>query len=279
MSEPTSLTADQAPLTAESIRRFLNTSVLGRAEIEIHAEIGSTNARARDLAQAGAAEGALVLAESQTAGRGRLGRSWHSPAGRNLYFTLVLKPPCAPPETALIPLTAGLAGAEAIGRLTGVRPDVKWPNDLRLGGRKIAGILSEMECRGPKVRFVVLGVGLNVNMTAEDLPPELAEQAGSLRLAFGRAFDRAQVLAAFLDGFEPRYRALLSGGRAEILEGYRRVCQTLGSRVQYALGNELVTGTAEEIDGQGNLLVRRETDGRMIRITAGDVSLLAAGRP
>lgn len=279
MSEPTPLEAGSAPLTAESIRRFLSTAVLGRVEIEIHPEIGSTNARARDLAQAGAPEGTLVLAESQTSGRGRLGRSWHSPAGRNLYFTLILKPPCAPAEAALIPLTAGLAGAEAIGRLTGTQPEVKWPNDLMLGGRKIAGILSEMECRGVVVRFVVLGVGLNVNMTATDLPPELAAQAGSLRLALGRPFDRAQVLAAFLNRLETRYRTLLLGGRAELLADYRQVCQTLGSRVQYALENELVTGTAEEIDGEGNLLVRREADGRMIRITAGDVSLLAARRP
>jgi BirA family biotin operon repressor/biotin-[acetyl-CoA-carboxylase] ligase len=279
LSEPTPLEAGSAPLTAESIRRFLSTAVLGRAEIEIHPEIGSTNARARDLAQTGAPEGTLVLAESQTSGRGRLGRSWHSPAGRNLYFTLILKPPCAPAEAALIPLTAGLAGAEAIGRLTGTQPEVKWPNDLMLGGRKIAGILSEMECRGVVVRFVVLGVGLNVNMTAADLPPELAAQAGSLRLALGRPFDRAQVLAAFLNRLETRYRTLLLGGRAELLADYRQVCQTLGSRVQYALENELVTGTAEEIDGEGNLLVRREADGRMIRITAGDVSLLAARRP
>jgi len=279
LSEPTPLEAGSAPLTAESIRRFLSTAVLGRVEIEIHPEIGSTNARARDLAQAGAPEGTLVLAESQTSGRGRLGRSWHSPAGRNLYFTLILKPPCAPAEAALIPLTAGLAGAEAIGRLTGTQPEVKWPNDLMLGGRKIAGILSEMECRGVVVRFVVLGVGLNVNMTATDLPPELAAQAGSLRLALGRPFDRAQVLAAFLNRLETRYRTLLLGGRAELLADYRQVCQTLGSRVQYALENELVTGTAEEIDGEGNLLVRREADGRMIRITAGDVSLLAARRP
>jgi BirA family biotin operon repressor/biotin-[acetyl-CoA-carboxylase] ligase len=279
LSEPTPLEAGSAPLTAESIRRFLSTAVLGRVEIEIHPEIGSTNARARDLAQTGAPEGTLVLAESQTSGRGRLGRSWHSPAGRNLYFTLILKPPCGPAEAALIPLTAGLAGAEAIGRLTGTQPEVKWPNDLMLGGRKIAGILSEMECRGVVVRFVVLGVGLNVNMTAADLPPELAAQAGSLRLALGRPFDRAKVLAAFLNRLETRYRTLVSGGRAELLADYRQVCQTLGSRVQYALENELVTGTAEEIDGEGNLLVRREADGRMIRITAGDVSLLAARRP
>ncbi len=256
------------------LRKAINTDYLGRGLIEIHEEIGSTNQRAKELGLAGAEEGTLILAEYQSAGRGRLGRTWHSPPGLNIYMSLVLRPDLPPARAPLLTLTAGLAGSEAIGRVIGQQPQVKWPNDLILQDRKIAGILSEMEVQDSSVRFVVLGVGINVNPAEDDFPPELRDQAGSLRIATGRTWDRNLVLAAFLSELEKYYKLLCQGQWDEVLNTYRRVCQTIGSRVRFDRKGTLIEGMAMDLDHTRAVLVKQDKDGRIVAITTGDVSLL-----
>ncbi|MBW2623208.1 MAG: biotin--[acetyl-CoA-carboxylase] ligase [Deltaproteobacteria bacterium] len=262
------------PFSEAGLRKVIEAHTLGRGLIEIHDEIGSTNQRARELAMAGAPEGTLILAEYQTAGRGRLGRTWHSPPGLNIYMSLILTPDLALNRTPLLTLAAGLAGSEAISRVTGQKPLVKWPNDLILKDRKVAGILSEMEVQDASVRFVVLGVGINVNLAASDLPEELKDLAGSLRIATGRIWDRGLVLAAFLSELEKYYELLRQDRRDELLGKYRRVCQNIGRRVRFDRKGILIEGRAVDLDLSGRLLVEQDKDGRIVPVTSGDVSLL-----
>jgi BirA family biotin operon repressor/biotin-[acetyl-CoA-carboxylase] ligase len=190
---------DQASLAAR-----LHTRWLGRA-FEWHPECGSTNDLAAERARAGAPAGLVVVADAQTAGRGRLGRTWHSPADENLYLSIVLRPARPPSEIPPITLLAGAAVARAL-QTFGLPPRLKWPNDVELVDetgrrRKVAGILTEMASAGGSALHVVVGIGLNAN--AVEFPPEIAERATSLRRALGRAIDRVALLAALLDAFEP----------------------------------------------------------------------------
>lgn len=266
--------ADSAPLAKDTIQAALRTDILGRALIEVHESIGSTNQRARSLALGDAGEGTLVLAERQTAGRGRLDRVWHSPPGLNLYLSLILRPDLPPARAALLTLAASLALASAVSDVTGLTPDIKWPNDLLLNGRKMSGILSEMELSGSNVAFVILGVGINVNLSLADLPEDLAETVGSLAIASGRTWDRTEALAAFLTRMEEYYLALKAGRVEEILQAYRASCVTLNSRVEYIHKGVRIQGRAIDVNSAGELVVRRADNNQLVTINAGDVSLM-----
>lgn len=171
-------------LSVLEIEAGLRTERFGRP-VEAHEVIGSTNERAKELARQGAPEGLLVTAEQQTAGKGRLGRPWQTPAGRALALSLLLRPLIPPTLAPRLTLVAAVAVAEAVRAETGLPVGIKWPNDLQIAGRKLCGILTEMEAEIEQVRFVVLGIGLNVNQTLAEFPPELRETATSLRLALG----------------------------------------------------------------------------------------------
>ena len=263
----------RTPLSLESIRKELQTAVLGRNLVEVHESIDSTNLRAWDLAQAGAAEGALVLAETQTSGRGRLGRVWHSPPGQGLYFSLVLRPDLSPESIPLLTLAAGLGAARAIEAVCGLAPGIKWPNDLTMGGRKVAGILCEMEIHpsqgGP---FVIMGLGLNVNLEPSELPPELSDKAGSLYIAFGRGWDRTVLLARIFKEIEDSCGKLVSEGPEALVTEYRRFCETLGKTVVVSQGRESFTGLATDVDASGCLVVVKP-DGERVKVNAGEVTL------
>jgi len=259
------------PLSMEGLRGRLQTIVFGRPLIEIHQQIDSTNNRARALGLADVAEGALVLAETQTAGRGRRGRRWHSPPGLNLYLSLLLRPALPPDQTSFVTLAAGVGSAEAVQRLSGLGPSIKWPNDLLVGERKIAGILTEMETGPDRPSFVVLGVGLNVNLQAQEIPTELAERAGSLALAANRTWDRVEVLAVLLEEMERTYQELISGGQDRIIERYKHFCRTIGREVRIVQGEGAWEGRALTVDDRGALVVRRSTDDRIITVNAGEV--------
>ena len=258
----------------QSLTFSLKTSVLGRGDIEFHDSIGSTNARAKDLAAAGAPEGTLTTADAQTLGRGRLGRAWHSPPGRNLYFSLVLKPNLPPERTPLITLAAGLGVAEAIKKHTGLDIQIKWPNDLLIDGKKIVGILCEMEMQGPKVAFVILGIGINVNLALSDLTPEIAKTASSLMIASGKSWERPELLAEILYHVENNYLEIGRGSIQSILARYRKSCSTIDSLVGLPQGSEAVEGHALDIDENGELLVELLNTGEVITVSAGEVSLI-----
>jgi BirA family biotin operon repressor/biotin-[acetyl-CoA-carboxylase] ligase len=280
-------------LTVAEITAGLTTKRFGRP-VEAHESIGSTSERAKELARAGGPEGLLVTAELQTAGKGRLGRPWQTPAGRGLALSLLLRPPIPPTAAPRLTLVAAVAVAEAVRAVTGLPVGIKWPNDLQIAGKKLCGILTEMEAEMEQVRFIVVGIGLNVNQTAAEFPPELRETATSLRLAGaagagadaptgevpteGPLLPRLPLLQAILARLEARYDQFLAGGWTELLADWRELSVTLGRpvRVLPASGDPVWEGTAVDVDGEGALLVRRP-DGVVERVIAGEVSIRPAG--
>jgi BirA family biotin operon repressor/biotin-[acetyl-CoA-carboxylase] ligase len=253
-------------LDLSRLQRQLRTEELGRRLI-YYTSVGSTQDVARREADAGAPEGTLVLADEQTAGRGRLGRAWASPPGQNLYLTLVLRPPLA--ALKRLTMVAPLAVARAVAETTGLQVGIKWPNDVWVGRRKLSGVLLESEVQGDSVRYCLLGIGVNVNMDVAAVP-ELADIATSLRRELGREVSREEVLASLLNHLEVLYRGACRG--EPVLEEWRACLITLGQEVTVRFGQQVEEGLAEDVDEEGRLLLRRR-DGSRIAIEAGDVTL------
>lgn len=247
---------------------LLTTSALGRGDIRYEYETDSTNLQLRGMAQSGAPHGSVCLCEMQTAGRGRLGRSWHSPAGCGLWCSVLLRPTLQPEDAPLITLCTALAMQRAILASTGVETRIKWPNDLVHNGKKLCGVLLEVSCEVGKLHHVVVGTGVNVHAGA--YPRELAHQATALCEAVDHP-SRARLLAAYLRALEDVIRQLEQEGFSAILPEYEAVSCTLGQRVRVSGGMEL-TGFAEKLDDTGALLVR-DDDGQLHRVLAGDVSV------
>jgi BirA family biotin operon repressor/biotin-[acetyl-CoA-carboxylase] ligase len=241
-------------------------------EIVYVPRVGSTNDIARDRARAGAKEGLLVLTEEQLTGRGRHGRRWEAPFGSSLLVSLLLRPTFLPPERAfLLTVLACLAIDRAISRQTGLQLEIKWPNDLLLDGRKVCGILVELEGKAGQLDWAVLAWGLNVNV---DVSPheELAETATSLALKLGRPLARLPLLWACLEEVEILYEALKAGQGERLWSTWRSRLSTLGQTVQVATPEETFTGQALDVTPDGSLLVRRD-DGTTVQVVAGDVSI------
>jgi len=241
---------------------------LGRFGREMHwfTELSSTNDLAGELAAHGAREGTVVIAESQSAGRGRLGRTWHSPPGAGLYFSVVLRPGTS--ILQLLTLAAGVAIASAIQAATGLAPVLKWPNDLYIGRRKLAGILAEAGAAPSGISHVVVGVG--INLRSASYPPEVAERATSIAGELGREADRGVVLGECLAEFAARYDDLQHGRREVVLRAWRECAAPLLSRaVEWDTHDGTRAGIAEDIDETGALMVR--TDEGTMRVVSGEV--------
>jgi BirA family biotin operon repressor/biotin-[acetyl-CoA-carboxylase] ligase len=252
------------------LRPLLNTHDVGR-EIHWFAELPSTSDRAKELADDGAEHGEVVIAEAQTAGRGRRGRVWTSPPGRNLAFSVVLRPDLPPARAPEVTLVASVAICDAL-RQAGVAAGIKWPNDVLVGGRKIAGILTELAAEPDRVHWVVVGVGVNVNARAEDFPAELRGEATSLLLERGVATPRALFAAACLTALEEWLDRHAEEGFGAVRAAWRERSVTLGREVSVQADGRVVVGTAEDLDEDGALLVRDAAG--LQRILAGDVTLL-----
>ena len=259
-------------LSVHDINMHLRTHVFGKGMVEIHDRIDSTNQRAIDLGRGGAPEGTLVLAENQSAGRGRYGRSWHSPSQTNLYLSIILRPDMESSVPSLITLAAGLGAVRALSEVTALPVRVKWPNDLILNNRKLAGILAELEVTGPGAPFVVLGIGVNVNIDADQWPKDLTEKAISLKTAMEKDADRSYVLAVLLNELEQEYMELKQGRTDELLNRYRRACITLNTKVTVVSATNSVTGIALDVDDQGRLMVQQPGQG-VLHLDAGEVTL------
>jgi len=244
-----------------------------RADIVHRETVDSTNRLASELARAGAPEGTVVVAEAQTAGRGRLGRTWASPAHLNLYLSLLLRPPLAPAEVPRLTLVAAVAAAEAIEATIGEPPGIKWPNDVLLGGRKAVGILTELEAESERVRFAIVGIGVNVNATAADFPPELRRKATSLALAGGHPIDRAAFAGRLLARLEADYGELVRRGFDALRRRYERYHVLPGRRVRVQ-GAQALAGTVRGIDADGALLVAGRHG--VERVVGGEVTLVGA---
>lgn len=255
-----------AGMTREQIQSGLGTQWAGQ-DIVYFKEIDSTNRYAKKLAGQGAAHGTMVLADTQTAGRGRRGRGWISPAGESIAMSLILRPDVPPAQVARLSLLTALAVANAIGRVTGLDVRIKWPNDIVAGGRKVCGMLMEMDATPEKVASVVAGVGINVHQT--QFPEEIAHSASSLDLLAGRRISRADIVRAFLQEFE---QAWVLGDEA-MMRAYCARSATIGQRVQVIGLNGTYTGTAEGVTDSGSLLVRADEDGGVREVLAADVSV------
>lgn len=264
------LTGITTALHPLEIKDQLAAKVFGRI-VNYQPEVDSTNRWARELAVQGAAEGTLVIAESQTKGRGRLGRSWVSAPGLGLWFSLILRPKVNLTALAGITLFTAVAMARTIKTVAGVQVQLKWPNDLVYQGRKLTGILAEMNGEPDLVNYLVVGVGVNVNQGIGDFPPELYEKAVSLQLIKGAEVSRKQLLQEFLAVYEDGYHRLNGMGLSEAVEYARQNTATLGKRVKISqgFGREL-TGTALDLEADGSLRLREE-NGVIRTVNVGEI--------
>ena len=235
--------------------------------------VDSTMRVAASLARAGCAEGTAVSADRQTAGRGRLGRKWHSEAGKGVYLSVVLRPSCRPAQAPMLTLVAGLASKKAIERVASVECDIRWPNDILIGGRKCCGILVEMESSSTRLAHVVVGIGVNANQL--EFPEELADLATSLRIETGRRWKRVAVQEALLSSLEECYRLQQLRGNGPILEAFQAASTyTEGRRVVIegvpTNSGEATRGVTAGLDHNGALMLRR-ADGTLSPVLAGSV--------
>jgi len=257
--------------------RSIATGTSGRigCDIRYFEEVDSTQRIAAELASRGAGQGTVVIAERQMAGRGRLGRSWHSPAGVNLYMTMILRPQIPSAEVPQLSLVVGIAVAEALETVAGGLVALKWPNDIWLRGRKAGGILAEAVTDASRgVLSVLLGIGLNLNLAATDVPTDLRDKATSVLIATGRKVDRVRFAAHLFDTLELRCRAAEAGGFALLRPLYERYLALKGRQVNVVDGNVTTSGLVRGIDSDGALIL--ETGGGSTRILSGDVSVEGA---
>jgi BirA family transcriptional regulator, biotin operon repressor / biotin---[acetyl-CoA-carboxylase] ligase len=254
----------------KALRKCLNTYLIGR-ELRYWPEVGSTNATALRLAAEGAVEGMVVVAEAQTKGRGRSGKSWYSPPGLNLYLSVILRPAVEVKRGALLTLISSLAIADAIEAERG-QAQVKWPNDVLLGGRKVAGVLTELQTMGEKIEALILGIGVNINVDQDTLDHALGEtawRATSLKAVLGREVDRVGFATILLESLERRYdRFLASEGKAIVQEWKARSC--LGQRARIVERGRSIEGVAEDIDEHGCLIMRLD-DGSLVRVIEAEI--------
>ena len=260
-------------LTIAEISAHLNTAIIGR-HIVCLAETASTNGDAFRLAEQGADEGTVVLADAQSNGKGRMGRVWSSPAGVNLYCSVILRPGVMPYEAPQLTFLSAVAVARAIEQISGCIPEIKWPNDVLIDGNKVAGLLNEMSAETDGVNFVILGIGVNLNMTAEQFPDDLRHPATSLLVEAGRPFGRAGFVAVMLNELDRLYGDFISNGFAPVREEWQRRCNAHGRELEVSdVGPEIVRGMFAGIDDSGALLVQG-LDGTINRILSGDVRVL-----
>jgi BirA family transcriptional regulator, biotin operon repressor / biotin---[acetyl-CoA-carboxylase] ligase len=256
-------------LTPDMLRQRLKGSLFGK-RIYHYFKVDSTNRVALELGHAGEPDGAVVLAEEQTAGRGRAGRKWQSDRAAGIYVTLLLRPKLSPVQAPLLTMMAGLSAYAAIQAQTGLVPDVKWPNDLLLHGKKMGGILTEMHAEPTQVRFVIVGIGLNVNQ--EKFPEELRSIATSLRIETGRQESRLELLVKLLREFESDYNRFLQEGPAAVTAKFETVSSyARGKRVRVVNGSASFAGVSAGLSGEGLLQVQRD-DGQLVTVISGDVT-------
>jgi BirA family biotin operon repressor/biotin-[acetyl-CoA-carboxylase] ligase len=259
-------------LKIHDIKTGLRTKVLGRV-VHCLDSIDSTNNYAAKLARDGAPDGTVVIGDTQTAGRGRLGRVWVSPPGVNIYMSLLLRPAIPPVDAPLCTLAAAAALTRAVNGLYALPAAIKWPNDMLIGGRKAAGILTEMSAGQGGVRHIIVGVGVDVNMPAYMFPDEIRDISTSISLELGHEVDRAGLVRQFLEEFETYYGFLVAGERDRILDDWRTMSCTLGRKVKVTGIKGEKVGFARDIDETGGLVLE-VSGGGVETVTSGDVGFL-----
>jgi BirA family biotin operon repressor/biotin-[acetyl-CoA-carboxylase] ligase len=255
--------------TERLARTLAPPKIIGR-DIRVFEETTSTNDVIEKLARDGVKEGAVVFAESQTKGRGRLGRKWMSPTHKGLWFSVLLRPKLRPQEATQLTVASATALRRAIKTVTGLSADIKWPNDLLLGGKKVVGILTEMSAEADRVRHVILGIGVDVNQ--EEFPAELRAIATSLKNESGGKICRAELAVEILRELDFDYARICGGKFSAVADEWETGCATLGKKVSVQMGVRKIRGHAEALADDGALLVRTE-HGHLERVIGGDVTL------
>ena len=255
----------------ENILSNLSAACPWKDTLRLYDTLESTNTLAKELAKSGAPQGTVVIADRQTGGRGRMGRQFHSPAGQGIYLSVILRPGCRAEQLMHLTCAVAVAMCNAVEKAAGLRPQVKWINDLILGGRKVGGILTELSLDGAMVDFAVVGIGINCNQQAEDFPAELREIAGSLTMAVGKSIDREALVAAMIDALYTLSTSLLSAKYAYMAR-YRADCITLGREVAVHSAAGTYSAVAEDVDDDGSLCVHLP-DGTVRTVSSGEVSV------
>ncbi len=259
-------------LHADDLTALLGkTKVVGR-DIRVFEQTTSTNDVVEKLARDGVKEGVVVFAESQTRGRGRLGRKWMSPAKKGLWFSVLLRPPLRPQATTQVTVASATALRRALELHTGLKPEIKWPNDILLAGRKVAGILTELNAELDQIKYVILGMGVDVNLASGDFPADLRAQATSLRAELGQPVCRAELAVAILRELDADYARIGSRSFSLVADEWEAHCSTIGREVVIRVGEREVRGRAEALGEDGALLVRTE-HGHLEPIVGGDVTV------
>jgi BirA family biotin operon repressor/biotin-[acetyl-CoA-carboxylase] ligase len=258
-------------LTPREIRDGLETKVLGKIDIVYFTETDSTNTRAKDLAARHAPEGALVLSEKQSKGRGRKARNWFSPSRDGIYLSLILRPAMPPREAPVITLLTAVAVAETILSLTTLKIAIKWPNDILVSGKKLAGILTEMGTQQDSIDYIVVGLGLNVNTPR--FPDDIRDKATSILIETGKRFSRVKVIREYLKWYELYYELFKHTGFEPVRKRWRELTNTIGQQITVETTDKRYSGEAQDVDKDGALLIRDKT-GKTHRIVSGDVSVI-----
>ena len=256
-------------LLAAEIENELNCRLIGRSVVSLP-ETDSTNVQARRLAEEGALEGTVVIADRQSAGRGRLGRCWESPPGVNLYCSILLRPKIPVQQAPQLTFLSVVAVAETLNKICQLPAKVKWPNDILVGGAKIAGLLNEMNAETEQIHFVILGIGVNLNMTEKQFPEVLNYPATSAFLKTGKHVDRVAFLRAFLQCLDQYYMEFLEEGFLPIRRRWEHLCDMMNAQVLVDQGSISLCGTVVGLDSAGALRLQLD-NGRVERILAGDV--------
>ena len=253
------------------LSRLGKTRFIGR-DIRVFQETTSTNDVIEKLARDGVKEGVVVFAESQTKGRGRLGRKWMSPLRKGLWFSVLLRPRLHPQAVTQLTIASATALVRAIHSQTGLLPEIRWPNDIIIRGRKVAGILTEMNAELDTVKYVILGIGVDVNLSASEFPPDLRKLATSLRIETGEMLGRATLASEVLRELDRDYARVCSGQFELVANEWEERCDTIGRAVVIQMGDRRIQGRAESLDADGALLLRTQ-HGHLERIISGDVTV------
>ena len=242
-----------------------------RGNIHHFESIDSTNTEAKRMASAGAPHGTVIIADSQTGGRGRMGRSFHSPAGNGIYMSMIIRPDCPAQNLLHLTCATAVAAADGIQNATGLRPGIKWTNDLVVGERKLGGILTELSLDSTgNVAYAVIGIGINCNQTAGDFPREIADIATSLHLCTGQQIQRSAVIAHILVALQRMCKNLCDA--ESVILRYRRDCITIGKQVSLVRGDEIRHGLALDVDENAALVIRF-SNGEVQTVNSGEVSI------
>jgi len=262
-------------IMGESIKGLLKTGALGKV-IYSFEEVGSTNDVAFELGRSAAAEGTVVIADSQSKGRGRLERRWISPPAVNLYMSVILRPRITATDAPVLTLAAAVSVAEAVRAEGTEDATIKWPNDVIIDGRKVAGVLTEMEPKGDGVDFIVVGIGVNLNMTREMMEHEMGDIADittSLREALGHEIEKIGFTASLIARLDVWYQKFLNEGKSPIIKRWMEMWGTINRRVRISFDKRVIEGIALGIDENGYLILKRY-EGTLEKIISGDVILI-----